>query len=197
MEKASVRSLPVLSFIVSIFKWNVPLVSRIFLKRSPGFPFLLFSSICIDHLGSLSYISLLFSGIIHSDGYIFPFLLCLSPLFFSQLFSKVSSDNHFVLHFFFLGMVWSAPSVQCHEPLSIVLQALCLPHIIPWIYLSLPLYNIRHLILVIAEGPSGFSYFLQFKSEFCNTELMIWATVSSRSCFCSFIEVLHLWLQGI
>ena len=27
-------------------------------------------------------------------------------------------------------------------------------------------------------------YFLQFKSEFCNKEFMIWATVSSRSCFC-------------
>ena len=27
-------------------------------------------------------------------------------------------------------------------------------------------------------------YFLQFKSEFCNKEFMIWATVSSWSCFC-------------
>ena len=27
-------------------------------------------------------------------------------------------------------------------------------------------------------------YFLQFKSEFCNKEFMIWVTVSSRSCFC-------------
>ena len=34
------------------------------------------------------------------------------------------------------------------------------------------------------EWPSGFPYFLQFKSEFCNKEFMIWATVSSRSCFC-------------
>jgi len=31
---------------------------------------------------------------------------------------------------------------------------------------------------------SGFPYFLQFKPEFCNKELMIWATVSPRSCFC-------------
>ena len=31
---------------------------------------------------------------------------------------------------------------------------------------------------------SGFPYFLQFKSEFDNKELMIWATVSSWSCFC-------------
>ena len=29
-----------------------------------------------------------------------------------------------------------------------------------------------------------FSYFLQFKFEFCNMEFMIWATVSYWSCFC-------------
>ena len=34
------------------------------------------------------------------------------------------------------------------------------------------------------EWPSGFHYFLQFEPEFCNKELMIWATGSSRSCFC-------------
>ena len=68
--------------------WNVPLVSLIFLKRS-----LVFSSlfcplfVCIDHLGKLSYLSSLFFGTLHSDGGIFPFLLCLS-LFFSQLFVR-------------------------------------------------------------------------------------------------------------
>ena len=30
------------------------------------------------------------------------------------------------MHFFFFGMVLSLPLVQCYEPLSIVLQALCL-----------------------------------------------------------------------
>ena len=30
----------------------------------------------------------------------------------------------------------------------------------------------------------GFPYFLQFQSEFSNKEFMIWATVSSWSCFC-------------
>ena len=33
-------------------------------------------------------------------------------------------------------------------------------------------------------SPSGFPYFLQFKSEFYNKEFIIWATVSSQSCFC-------------
>ena len=37
---------------------------------------------------------------------------------------------------------------------------------------------------IIDVWPSGFPYFLQFKSEFFSKELMIWATVNSRSCFC-------------
>ena len=138
-----------------------------------------------------------------------------------------------------------------------ILQALCLSDLIPWIYLSLPLYNckgfylghtwewnftvaqivknlsamqetrldtwvgkilwrrewqptpvlfpgdshgqknlsgyslwdhkepdmIEQLTLQTPEWPSGFPYFLKFKSEFGN-KLMIWATVSSQSCFC-------------
>ena len=36
----------------------------------------------------------------------------------------------------------------------------------------------------IPEWSSGFPYCLQFKSEFCNKDFMIWATVSSQSCFC-------------
>ena len=39
-------------------------------------------------------------------------------------------------------------------------------------------------VLYLHKGsPSGFPYCLQFKPEFCNKELMIWATVSSRSWF--------------
>ena len=40
------------------------------------------------------------------------------------------------------------------------------------------------LIYVIPELHSGFLHFLQFQSEFGNKEFMIWATVSSQSCFC-------------
>ena len=42
----------------------------------------------------------------------------------------------------------------------------------------------RDFIYVIPEWSSGFPSFLQFKSEFGNKEFMIWATVSSWSCFC-------------
>ena len=47
ISSASVRSVQFLSFIGPIFAWNVPLVSLIFLKRSPVFPILLFSSISL------------------------------------------------------------------------------------------------------------------------------------------------------
>ena len=55
--------------------------------------------------GRLSYLSLLFFGTLHSQGYIFPFLLCLSLFFFSQLFVRPPQKHFAFLHFFFLGMV--------------------------------------------------------------------------------------------
>ena len=74
ISSASVRSIPFLSFIEPIFAWNVPLVSLIFLKRSQSFLFFCFPLfLCIDHWGRLSYLSLLFFGTLHSNGYIFPF----------------------------------------------------------------------------------------------------------------------------
>ena len=83
---ASVRSIPFLSFIVPMFAWNIPLVSLIFLKRSLVFPLVLFPSISLYcSQRRLSYLSFLFFGTLHSNGYIFPFFLCFSLLFFSQL----------------------------------------------------------------------------------------------------------------
>ena len=78
ISSASLRSMPFVSFIVPIFAWNVPLVSLIILKRSLVFTFYSFPLfLCIDHWGSLSYLSLLFFGTLHSNGNIFLFLLCL------------------------------------------------------------------------------------------------------------------------
>ena len=86
---ASVKPLLFLSFIEPIFACNVPLLSLIFLKRFLVFPNLLFSSISSYwSLKKAFLISLLFFEILHSDGYIFPLLLCLSILFFSQLFVR-------------------------------------------------------------------------------------------------------------
>ena len=124
-------------------------------------------SLCTDYWGRLSYLSLLFFGTLHSNGNIFPFLLCFLLLFFLQLF--VSPPQTAILLFcisFSWGWFWSLPSVQCHEPPSIVLQALGLSDLIPWIYFSLLLYNRMGFDSAIPEWSSGFPYFLQFKSEF-------------------------------
>ena len=143
ISSASVSSIQSLSFIVPIFAYNIPLVSLIFLNRSQVFPILLFSSISLHQsLGRLSYLSFQFFETLHSDGCIFPFLPCLSLLFFPQLFVRPPQPT--ILPFcisFSWGWSWSLPSVQHHKPLSIALQALCLLDLIPWIYLSLPLYN--------------------------------------------------------
>ena len=83
ISSASVRSIPFLSFIVPIFAWNVPLVFLIFLKRSLVFLILLFSSISFHWSLRKAFLSLL--AILWNSafsGYIFPFLLCLSLLFF-------------------------------------------------------------------------------------------------------------------
>ena len=142
LTSASVGSLLFLSFIVPILAQNVALSSPIFLKWSLFFPILLFSCIsCISNVSS--YLSWLFSGTLRSAEYIFPCLHCLSP----RLFSQLSSGNHFAFfHFFFWGLFWSLSPVQCYEHLSIVLQALCLPGLLPWIYLSPPLWWLDSII---------------------------------------------------
>ena len=48
----------------------------------------------------------------------------------------------------------------------------------------LTLLKFLHVNKEYLEWSSGFPYFLQFQSEFGNKEFMIWATVSSWSCFC-------------
>ena len=123
ISSASVRSIPFLSFYVLIFVWNVPLVSPIFLKRSLVYPILLLSSVSLHvYLGRFSYLPLLFFGTLHSDGYIFPFLLCLLLLFFSQLFVRLLRQP--CLPFFFLGMILITPSCTMLWTSAIFSQAL-------------------------------------------------------------------------
>ena len=73
------------------------------MKSSLVFHILLFSSISLHCSLRLSYLSLLFLGTLHSDWYIFPFLLCLSLLFFFQVLVRPPEKT--ILAFFFLGMV--------------------------------------------------------------------------------------------
>ena len=131
ISSTSVRSIPFLSFIEHFFAWNVPLLSLIFLKRSLVFP-ILFSSISLHwSLRKLSYLSLLFFGTLHSNGNIFPFLLCFSLLYFHNYLLGLLRKSFCILHFIPWGWSWSWSLVQCYKPPSVVHQALCLSDLVP------------------------------------------------------------------
>ena len=143
ISSASVSSLPFLSFIIPTIAWSIPLISPVFLRRYLVFPVLSFSSVvCTVPVRSPCYLSLVFSGTLYSVGYIFPFLPCFLLLFFPQLFVKSPETTTLPsCNSFSLGWFSSLPLVRCYEPLSIVIQALYLSDLIPWIYSSHPLYN--------------------------------------------------------
>ena len=130
---ASVRSLPFLSFIVPIFAWNIPLVSIIFLKRSLVFSILSFSSISLHWSLRRPFLSLL--AILWKSAFRCLYL-SFSPLLFASLLStaicKASPRQPFCFFaFLFHGDGWSLSPVQCHEPQSIVHQALYLSDLVP------------------------------------------------------------------
>ena len=143
ISSASVRSLPFLSFIVPILAWNV---------CSLG------TSNFLEEISSLSYtiVFLYFFALITEKPFL-PLLAFLwnsalrwkylpfSPLPFASLpFSAICKafwDNHFAfLHFFFLEMVLITASCTISWT-SIHSCSGTLSYLIPWIYLSLPLYN--------------------------------------------------------
>ena len=134
---ASIRSIPILSFTEPIFAWNIPLVSLIFLERSLVFPILLFSSLSLHWSlfailwnSAFKWVYLSFSP------------LPLASLLYSAI-CKASSDSHFAfLYFFFLGMVLITASCTMSWT-SIHCSSGTLLDTIPWIYLSLPLYNCK------------------------------------------------------
>ena len=139
ISSASVRSLPFLSFIGPIFAWHVPLVSLIFFKRSLVFPIQLFSSVSSHWSLRKTFLSLL--AVLWNSAFrwiIFPFLLCFSRLFFSQIFVRPPQTAILLLAFLFLGDGLT-PCLLCN--VTNVHQALCLSDLIPWICLSLQLYN--------------------------------------------------------
>ena len=143
----------------------------------------------LGEISSLSHsiVFLCFFALITEEGFLISPCYCLElfiemgisflfPLLFtSLLFSaicKASSDSHFAFwHFFFLGMVLITASCMMSRT-SIHSSSGTLSNLIPWNYLSLPLYSHKGLIPFTPEWPSGFPYFIHFKSEFCNKELM-------------------------
>ena len=148
ISSASVRSIPFLSLIVYIFAWNIPLVSQIFLRRSLVFPFLLFSSIFLHWSLRKAFLSpLAIFWTLHSDAYIFPFLLCLSCLLFSQLF--VRPPQTIIFPFCISFILDSHDHCLPYNVMNPVHSSSgALSDLIPWICLSLPLYNCKGFDLV-------------------------------------------------
>ena len=114
----------------------------IFLKRSLVFLILLFSSISLHWSLKKAFLSLL--AILWNSAFRWVYLsfspLPLASLLFSAI-CKAFSDNHFAfLHFFFLGMVLITASYTVSWT-SIHSSSGILSDLIPWTYLSLPLYN--------------------------------------------------------
>ena len=135
ISSGSLMSKPFMSYIEPICAWNVPLVSLIFLKRSLVFPFLLFSSISLHwslRKAFLSLFAILCNSAFKWEYLSFPPLLSL--LFFSQLFVMPPQTTILLFCIYFpWGWSWSLSPVQCHEPTSVVPQALCLSDLILWI----------------------------------------------------------------
>ena len=142
VSSASVRSIPFLSFIEPIVAVNVPLVSLIFLKRSLVFPIRWFFSISLHWSLRKAFLSLL--AILWNSAFKWVYFSFSRLLFASLLFSaicKALSDRHFAfLRFFFLGLdhcfLYNVTNLR-----PSFFRLSCLSGLIPWIYLSLPLYN--------------------------------------------------------
>ena len=97
----------ILTFIESIFAWNVPSLSQIILKRSLVFSIIFFPSISLHWSLRKSFLSL--HDILWNTAFKWEYI-SFSPLFFaSVLFTdicKTYSDSHFAFgHFFSLGIV--------------------------------------------------------------------------------------------
>ena len=147
ISSASVRSIPFLCFIVSIFAWHVPLVSLIYLKGSLAFPILLFPSISLHWSLRKAFLSLF--AILWNSVFKWAYLSFSPLLFTSLLFTaicKASSDSHFAfLHFFFLGMVLILVSCTMSWT-SVHSSSGTLSDLVPYIYFSLHCIVIRDLI---------------------------------------------------
>ena len=147
ISSASVMSTPFLSFIESIFAWNVPLVSLIFLKWSLVFPILLFSFLSLHWSLRKAFLPLL--AILWNSAFKWVYL-SFSPLFFASLLFF----SCFFFSFIFIG--WRLINPQycsrfCHTLAWISYGFTCIPHPDPPSHL--PLYPIP-LGLPNAPGPS-------------------------------------------
>ena len=177
-------------------KWSLCFFN--FLEEISSLPILLFSSVSFHWSLRKAFLSLL--AVLWNSAFKWVYL-SFSPLPFTSLLfiaiCKASSVNHFAfLHFFFLRM-GSLPPVQCYEPQSTVLHALCLSDLIPWTYFSLLLYNCKGFDLsypnCLVVFPTFFNLSLNFaiRSSWCESQS------APILVFADCIELLHLWWQII
>ena len=147
----------------SVYSCHLFLISSTSVKFIPFLSFLCSSMKCslgisnfLEEVSSLSHsiVSLYFFALIPEEGFLISpchslelrihmgisLLFSFAFHFFSWLFHFQTTILPFCISFSWKWS-WSLPPVQCHKPLSIVLQALCLSDIITWIYFSLPLCN--------------------------------------------------------
>ena len=96
------------------------------------------------------------------------FLFTFGFLFSSQLFVR-PPQTAILLYWISFSWGWSQslPPVQCHEPLSIVLQALCLSDLIPWILFLTSTYNCKRFDL-------GYTWMVQWFSLLSSIKVWIW-----------------------
>ena len=121
------------------FSFGIPNFLKETSSLSPLYCFPL--SLCIVHLRMLSYLSLLFPGTLHSVKCILPFLLCLSLLFFSQLFVRPPQTTMLICCISFSLRMVLIPASYTVLQTSMHSSSGTLSAPIPCIYLSLPLYN--------------------------------------------------------
>ena len=107
-------------------------------------------------------------------------ILCLSFLFFSQIFVRPPQSTILLFCFFSCGWSWSLPAVQSHILPSIVLQGHCTSNLFLDSICSFHCIIIRDLNYGIHAWSNDFPYFLQFKSKLGKKEFLIWATVGSQ-----------------
>ena len=139
-----------------------------------------------------SYLSLLFSGTLHSLGYILPFLLCLLlPFFLSYLLrppqtTTLSSCISFSWGFFLVITSCTMLQTSVHSSSTI------LPDLVPWIFSSPPLYNHKQFDALMAF-PTFFKLSLNF------TIRSWWSEPQSAPglVFADCIGLLHLRIQRI
>ena len=129
-----------------------------------------------------------------------PFLPCLLLLFFPKLFVKPPQTTTLPSCISFpWEWSWSLPPVHCYKPLSIVLQAFCLPNVIPWIYSSPPLdshkgFDLGHTWMAL-NGLMVFPTFFKLSLNFAMTSSWSESQAAPGLIFTDCIECLHFWLQ--